>query len=242
MSAQTAVLIGSTGQTGQRLLKQLLSSPDYSQISEYGRRVTDLKSISGGKEKLQQETVDFEKLNESGLKDGKWDVVFITLGTTRKNAGSAEAFEKIDREYVLNAAREAKTDGKDQRLVYLSSAGADASSSFLYTKSKGLTEIGLASLGYKDTIIFRPAVLAGVTRPESRPFEAVGRCVTNVLSHITSSVEIKVETLAKAMAKAGSLGSASLPTVARATQEGKEGASFTVIGNPGAIALARSES
>ncbi|KAJ3887647.1 hypothetical protein GG344DRAFT_90386 [Lentinula edodes] len=241
MSAQTALLIGASGQTGQHLLKELLNSPKFSQVFEYGRRVTDLESISHGKEKLQQKVIDFEKLSESGLKDGQWDVVFITLGTTRKNAGSADSFEKIDREYVINSAREARTDGKDQRLVYLSSAGADASSSFLYTKSKGLTELGLASLGYKETIVFRPAVLAGVSRPESRPFETFGRYVTSVLSHVTSSVEIKVGTLAKAMAKAGSLGSASLPAIAHATQEGKEGALFTVIRNSGAIALADSE-
>lgn len=42
------------------------------------------------------------------------------LGTTKKNAGSAEAFEKIDREYVINAARAAKAEGTDQRIVYVS--------------------------------------------------------------------------------------------------------------------------
>ncbi|KAJ3842148.1 hypothetical protein F5878DRAFT_639052 [Lentinula raphanica] len=241
MSSQIALLIGASGQTGQHLLKELLNSPNYSQVHEYGRRVTDTELLSSGKDKLQQKVIDFEKLNDSGLKDGNWDVVFITLGTTRKNAGSVEAFEKIDREYVINVAREARINGKDQRLVYLSSTGADASSSFLYTKSKGLTELGLASLGYKDTIIFRPAMLAGVDRPESRPLETIARYFTNGLSHITSSVEIKVATLAKAMAKAGSLGSASLPPVARATQAGKENASFTVVGNAGAIALAQFE-
>ncbi|KAJ3717747.1 hypothetical protein C8R42DRAFT_151534 [Lentinula raphanica] len=241
MSSQIALLIGASGQTGQHLLKELLNSPNYSQVHEYGRRVTDTELLSSGKDKLQQKVIDFEKLNDSGLKDGNWDVVFITLGTTRKNAGSVEAFEKIDREYVINVAREARISGKDQRLVYLSSTGANASSSFLYTKSKGLTELGLASLGYKDTIIFRPAMLAGVDRPESRPLETIARYFTNGLSHITSSVEIKVATLAKAMAKAGSLGSASLPPVARATQAGKENASFTVVGNAGAIALAQFE-
>ncbi|KAE9386986.1 hypothetical protein BT96DRAFT_1026011 [Gymnopus androsaceus JB14] len=231
MSGSTALIIGASGQTGRRLLKELLASPSFSQISEYGRKVTDLDSISTGKDKLQQKVIDFEKLNESGLKDGKWDVVFITLGTTRKNAGSAEAFEKIDREYVLNAAREAKASDKDQRLVYLSSSGANPNSFALYTKSKGLTEVGLASLGYKDTIIFRPAMLTGLNRDESRPLETAARYVTGALSRLSSSIEIKVDVLAKAMANAGRLGSASLPDAARATKEGKEDAPFTVIGN-----------
>lgn len=83
--------------------------------------------------------IDYEKLDEAGLgsPDAKWDVVFITLGTTRKAAGSDEAFEKIDREYVfgllifqlywlifaryvINAARAARVEGHPQLLVYLS--------------------------------------------------------------------------------------------------------------------------
>lgn len=35
--------------------------------------------ITIGKEKLEQKTVDFEKVDQAGLKDGKWDVVFITF-------------------------------------------------------------------------------------------------------------------------------------------------------------------
>jgi oxidoreductase len=46
--------------------------------------------------------------------------VFIALGTTAKAAGSPEAFERIDREYVINAARSAKSEGHPQRLVYVS--------------------------------------------------------------------------------------------------------------------------
>ncbi|KAJ3832605.1 hypothetical protein F5878DRAFT_500608, partial [Lentinula raphanica] len=65
-------------QTGQHLLKELLNSPNYSQVHEYGRRVTDTELLSNGKDKLQQKVIDFEKLNELGLKDGNWDVVFIT--------------------------------------------------------------------------------------------------------------------------------------------------------------------
>ena len=33
-----------------------------------------------------------------------------------------------------------------------------------FIRSKGLTEAGLANLGYADTIIFRPGFLAGVNR------------------------------------------------------------------------------
>jgi oxidoreductase len=91
--------------------------------------------------KLTQKEVDFENLAASGMKEGKWDVVYIAyvlrmlevdlrswtnavtrLGTTRAQAGSAEAFVKIDREYVVTAAKEAKSDDPSfkQRVVYVS--------------------------------------------------------------------------------------------------------------------------
>ncbi|THU77675.1 hypothetical protein K435DRAFT_786595 [Dendrothele bispora CBS 962.96] len=242
MSGKSALIVGATGQTGQYLLKELLASSHYSRVGEYGRRLTDLQTLSAGKEKLEQKQVDFEKLGESGMKDGKWDVVFITLGTTKKNAGSAEAFEKIDREYVLNAAREAKSSdpAHEQRLLYCSSGGANSRSPFLYPKSKGLTEEGLASLGYSDTIIFRPGMLAGTQRPESRPLESAAATLTGFIGRFTDSIEIKVADLGKAMGIAGHLGSASLPSEAKSTKENLAGKEVTVIGNAGALALARS--
>ena len=90
--------------------------------------MTSPSDIKIGKDKLEQKVIDFEKIHDYGLKQGKWDVVFITyvcfifcekrkflfaamltvcsfslncsLGTNKASAGSAEAFEKIDRESV----------------------------------------------------------------------------------------------------------------------------------------------
>ena len=64
-------------------------------------RVTPLDKIDVGKDKLEQKTIDFEKLEESGLKEGKWDVVYIACvavlihflqpAQTRVCAGSGRA-------------------------------------------------------------------------------------------------------------------------------------------------------
>lgn len=75
----SALLFGATGQVGQNVLKELLASSYFTRVGEYGRRVTNLDLITIGKEKLEQKTVDFEKVDQAGLKDGKWDVVFITF-------------------------------------------------------------------------------------------------------------------------------------------------------------------
>jgi oxidoreductase len=37
--------------------------------------VTDLPAQ--GREKLEQKVVDFERIDEAGLKEGQWDVVFV---------------------------------------------------------------------------------------------------------------------------------------------------------------------
>ncbi|KNZ78840.1 Oxidoreductase HTATIP2 [Termitomyces sp. J132] len=233
---KSALLIGATGQTGQQILRDLLQSPDFAKVGEYGRRVTDKSALpASGIDKLVQRTIDFENLEEAGLKEHKWDVVFIALGTTKKVAGSAAAFEKIDREYVVNAARGAKSDAPDQRLVYVS---VDASSKFLYTRSKGLTENALASLGYGDTIIFRPAFLAGTNRDSIRLGESIAALVLPIVSYFSNNAQIDISTLAKSVVAAGKLGSAALPASAMASQVGKNGASFTLINNKGALALA----
>src|SRR6266567_717500 len=75
---QSALIIGATGQAGRHLLQNLLISPHFTRVGEYGRRLTPSEQIINGKDKLEQKVIDFEKLQESGLKQGKWDVVFIT--------------------------------------------------------------------------------------------------------------------------------------------------------------------
>ena len=97
--ALTAVLVGSTGLIGKYLLPDLISSPKFSRVGELGRRVTT-PTPSDPTSKLTQQSINFDELDEPALKEPKWDVVYISLGTTKAIAGSAEAFTKIDRTYV----------------------------------------------------------------------------------------------------------------------------------------------
>jgi oxidoreductase len=103
-----------------------------------------------------------------------------------------------------------------------------------------LTEEGLASLGYSDTIIFRPGGLRA-DREKARLAEKLFGVVTGALSRFSPSFEIRVETLAKSMRIAGILGSSALPPAAEATKEGKGDAPFTLISNRGAVGLAKTE-
>lgn len=88
MSGKSALLIGATGAVGKHVLRELVQSPEYTRVGEYGRRVTPLEQLSSlpnaNVGKLEQKTIDFEKLDEIGLKNGKWDVVLITYVINRR--------------------------------------------------------------------------------------------------------------------------------------------------------------
>ncbi|KAG8697100.1 Protein fmp52, mitochondrial [Ceratobasidium sp. 395] len=246
MSGQSALIVGATGATGRHALRELLQNPHFTRVGEFGRRSLGDEHLAGvDTSKLERKIVDFENLNEKEWKDGRWDVIYITLGTTRAAAGSVANFEKIDREYVINAAKAAKsTDpAHQQRLVYLSSGGASVSSPswFWYLKSKGLTESGLASLGYSDFIAFRPGMLKGAERDRPRIDELALGYITGALSYVTSALEIHVADLGRAIVTAGRHGTANLPASAKASPgPAHEGAgAYTIIGNAGAVALSR---
>ena len=78
MSGKSALIIGATGAVGKNLLRELVASSEFTRVGEYGRRVTPNDKLGEGSSKLEQKAIDFEKLEEAGLKDGKWDVVFVT--------------------------------------------------------------------------------------------------------------------------------------------------------------------
>ena len=56
-------------------------------------------------------------------------------------------------------------------ICFLQVSTANPTSSIFYGRSKGLTEQALAEIGYKDTIMFRPAVLSNTSRSETRILE-----------------------------------------------------------------------
>ena len=99
-------------------------------------------------ERLLNPQVDFEQLPA----EAPWwraDAVLCALGTTRRQAGSAEAFRRVDHDYVLAACRLAREAGTPT-CVYVSSLGADAAGGGLYLRVKGETERDLAALGFAD--------------------------------------------------------------------------------------------
>lgn len=203
--------LGATGAVGTPLLGQLVSdSSPYTRVVSFARREHPAPP-SSSKVKFEEVVVDFEKLFQKDASEQakfagvKADAVFITMGTTRAAAGSGAAFEKIDRGYVLAAAKALHDPKHPATMVYCSSGQASSASRFPYLKSKGLTEEGLASM-YAKTIIMRPGFLQNAQRKESRVFEKLSQPFFNLGAKISDSLQADVKDVAAAMIKAAQLG------------------------------------
>lgn len=157
------LIIGATGLVGKEITKQALESSEVSSVVVFVRRPMKMMHA-----KLNEHVVDFNDVNSwKDLLHG--DVLFSTMGTTIKAAGSKEAQYKVDYEYQYNVAATAKENGVSS-MVVISSSGADAHSPFFYLKTKGELEVALKELKFKSLVILRPGLLEG-DREENRTAE-----------------------------------------------------------------------
>ena len=161
---------------GRSLIQLLLKSDDYGQIIALVRKPLGLQHG-----KLKEQTVDFNSLNEmEDFPDG--DDVFCCLGTTMKNAGSKEAFYKVDFTYPYELAQKALKGGAD-RFFLISAMGANMNSRVYYNQVKGELEDKISFLNYRTIYIFKPSLLRG-DRKESRPGEKFAQAITRVIPFI----------------------------------------------------------
>lgn len=102
------------------------------------------------------------------------DVLVSALGTTWRKAGREEAaFRAIDHDLVLETARAARAHGVE-RMIAVSSIGADPASKTFYLKVKGEAERDLAKLGFKRLDLLRPGLLRGARQADRRFVERAG--------------------------------------------------------------------
>ncbi|MBE0639805.1 MAG: oxidoreductase [Bacteroidales bacterium] len=161
---KTAIIIGSTGLVGSRLLNILAQDKRYSAVYSISRnKPHDLP----------------EKATHIPFEGGNYDiphtcdVAFCCLGTTMKKAGSKEAFLTVDFGMVVDFARKAKVTGINH-LAVVSSIGANAGSSNFYLGTKGRVEEQLKQVGFERLVIVRPSLLLG-KRSEKRFGEDMGK-------------------------------------------------------------------
>ena len=108
-----------------------------------------------------------------------FDEIFCALGTTIKQAGSREAFLRVDVDYIYAAAKWGKAAGV-RRFVLVSAPGASEGSLSFYLRAKEQVEWRVSELGFEDLQIVRPPIILG-ERPDTRPLERLAAAVFKLL-------------------------------------------------------------
>ncbi|SDF16371.1 Uncharacterized conserved protein YbjT, contains NAD(P)-binding and DUF2867 domains [Fontibacillus panacisegetis] len=196
----TAVVAGATGMMGRQLVRLLLEDPAYQRIIVLVRR-----GIGISHPKLVEKQVSFDRLESeldtSVLKDAD---VFCTLGTTMQQAGSKEAFRKVDHEYPLALAKAAMQHGAASYVI-VTAMWASEQSWMFYTRVKGQLEQDLLSLGLPRLVILRPSLLLGDREAESfgdRATASVFRLIDPLLiGPLARMKAIQCKDVAQAMVK-----------------------------------------
>ena len=193
MDTRVALVAGGSGLVGGLLLDRLLDDPTYREVISLGRR-----ELPRSHPRLTQRLVDFGALE--GLSLPAADDAFCCLGTTIKKAGSEAAFRAVDEAAVLAFARAALRAGA-QRLLVVTSHGADARSRVFYSRVKGEVEQALGAQGWPSLLLLRPSLLLG-DRQESRPGERIAVVASRLLGPLLRPLAarpIEAVTVAKAM-------------------------------------------
>jgi uncharacterized protein YbjT (DUF2867 family) len=173
---RTAILAGATGLIGSHVLQLLLKDPAYDQVIALTR-----KPLLWDDPKLKDTVVDFENLKDAA-DVLKGDDVYCCLGTTMKQAGSKEAFRKVDFEYPVSLAKSTKAQGARQFLL-VTALGSDKNSSIFYNRVKGEVQEAIQTTGFEAYHIFQPSMLLG-PRTDTRAGENIGQAVMKTLDFL----------------------------------------------------------
>ena len=198
LSTRTALVAGASGLVGSQVLRLLLEDPAYSRVTVLARRELPLSH-----KKLEQRIASFDRLAQIADFPRVHDV-FCCLGTTMKQAGSPDAFRKVDCTYVVELARVAVRHRAPQFLV-VTAVGADPQSRIVYSRVKGEAEEALRRLQFESIQIFRPSLLVGA-RAQGRPAERVAGLLSLLVAWafvgpLARYRPIKAEALARAMVR-----------------------------------------
>lgn len=151
--------IGATGLVGSHFVTKALENPQVTQLFTLTRRDP---GVEDGKltKFIGKETEEWGNMITSS-EVPEHSTFFSSFGTTRKIAGSAENFVKIDHGINYKCFKAAKDSGKFDTAVIVSSMGSNKDSSFLYMKTKGQLEQDIIDLKFDRTIILKPGILLG---------------------------------------------------------------------------------
>lgn len=147
------LVVGASGVVGREIVSEFLDDKECDEVVTWVRKVSGVKH-----EKLREKVINFDEILT--LKDECFDAVFCALGTTIKQAKSAENFKKVDVIYPVNLAKWAKRSGCEN-FTLISAPKANINSKFLYLRAKGEAEKGVKEQGFKSLSIIHPPLING---------------------------------------------------------------------------------
>ena len=184
------LITGATGLVGGHLLRLLIQDRHINYIAAPTRR--PLLDITGVYNPPDPQLTDALAQGQDPI-----DIAFCCLGTTRREAGSKEAFVHADYTLVVDTALTAKKLGAKHFLV-VSAHGANAGSPFFYNQVKGKMEEALIAQQWERLTIVRPSMLMG-HRDERRFNESFFAPLFRILPGNWKSIEAR--DVAQAMLK-----------------------------------------
>uniref|UniRef100_A0A8D2BA20 Protein HTATIP2 n=1 Tax=Sciurus vulgaris TaxID=55149 RepID=A0A8D2BA20_SCIVU len=93
MQNKSVLILGASGETGRVLLREILEQNLFSRVTLIGRRKLTFEEEAY--KNVNQEVVDFEKLEDYTSAFQGHDVGFCCLGTTRNKAGAGEVEARV---------------------------------------------------------------------------------------------------------------------------------------------------
>lgn len=167
-------VVGATGLIGRSLIELCVGRADV-RLAAIARREMPLPAGAT----MEMFVADPDKWGEV-IEAVRPQVLVSALGTTWRKAGKDEAaFRAVDQQLVLDTARAARAHGVE-RMIAVSSVGADAASKTFYLRVKGEVERDLAKAGFKLLDILRPGLLKGARDNDVRFGERLAIIVSPV--------------------------------------------------------------
>ena len=190
-----AAVFGASGLIGNKLIEFLKKDVNFKQINLVVRSPLNLNH-----RKIKIHEIDLFKKSEilKSLKTS--EVVFFAIGTTMsKVKGDRGKYERIDYGIAKDVADACKELGIN-KLILVSSSGANFKSKSFYLNLKGRIEKYVTDINLKSSSILRPSLLLG-KRNEKRFGEKLAQMIMPKISFFMPSKykPISAEKVARAM-------------------------------------------